>query len=163
MKLASRIGHIVLLGNSANLHREPFQRIRQDQRELNEAMTCVENLDVALSEILPSVPVTIIPGSTDATSILVPQQPLHPSLFPRCLQYSSLECATNPYMGSFNGHVFVMTSGQNIVDIARQITDSLSPIDLLAATLRWGSLFPTNPNTCRKKMRDDFNNSWSSF
>ena len=141
---------MILLGNSSNLLREPFQHIRPDPNILNEALSCVDNLDVVLSEILPSVPVTIVPGGTDATSMLIPQQPLHPSLFPRSLHYSSLECATNPYMASFNGKVFVMTSGQNILDIVRQVPGSPSTSDLLAATLRWGSLFPTNPNTCRR-------------
>ena len=150
VKLASRIAHVVLLGNNANLLREPFQRIRKDEKELAATMTCVENLDLALSSILQTVPVTIIPGATDATSSLIPQQPLHSSLMPRCLQYSSLECATNPYSGEFNGKVYLMTAGQNIQDLQRQVDASISTIDLMEWTLRWGCLFPTNPNTCRR-------------
>ena len=149
VKLASRIGHVILLGNSVNLLREPFQRIRQDTKELSTTMSCVENLDITLSSLLQTTPITIIPGSTDATSSLLPQQPLHPSLLPRSLQYSSLECATNPYLGEFNGKVYLMTAGQNIQDIQRQVDSSISVIDLMEWTLRWGCLSPTNPNTCR--------------
>ena len=54
VKLASHIGRIVFLGNSVNLPREPFQRIRQDTNELNSAMSCVGNLDLLLSQVYHS-------------------------------------------------------------------------------------------------------------
>lgn len=71
------------------------------------------------------------------------------------MRYSSLECSTNPYEASINGRTFLMTSGQNIQDILRQVTPSISVLDAMALTLEWGTLFPTNPNTCRKKIYVD--------
>ena len=52
IKLASRIARVALVGNSANLPREPFQRIRQDAKEQNDAMSCAKNLDDLLKQVL---------------------------------------------------------------------------------------------------------------
>ena len=53
IKLVSHIARVVFLGNTTNLPREPFQRIRQDIQELNSAMTCASNMDLLLSQVLP--------------------------------------------------------------------------------------------------------------
>ena len=100
-------------------------------------------------QVLPFVPVTIVPGASDATSSLIPQQPLHLSLFTLSMRCASLDCVSNPYQAVINGLNVVMTAGQNIQDIARQVPSPLSPIDIMALTLEWGLLFPTDPNTCR--------------
>ena len=150
-KYSSHIARVLLLGNSVAMPRLPFQRIRQDNKEIAHSLQCVENLDVLLTQVLPSVALTLIPGATDPTSILLPQQPLHPSLLLRSMRYSSLECATNPYSATINGKTFLMTSGQNIQDILRQVAPSLSVIEAMVLTLQWGTLFPTDPNTCRRR------------
>lgn len=152
-KFASHIARVLLLGNSVAMPRIPFQRIRQDNKEIARSLQCVENLDVLLTQVLPSVPLTIVPGATDPTSILLPQQPLHPSLLLRSTRYSSLECATNPYSATIDGKTFLMTSGQNVQDILRQVAPSVSVIEAMALTLQWGALFPTDPNTCRRRWR----------
>lgn len=150
VKLVSRIARVVLLGNSVALPREPFQHIRQDAKVIATVSTCVQNLDATLAQMLETAPVTVVPGATDATSCLVPQQPLHPSLFPRCIRYSSLECASNPYLAAIGGKEMLMTAGQNVADIARQVAPEVSTMEILERTLRWGCLFPTDPNTCRR-------------
>lgn len=43
-----------------------------------------------------------------------------------------------------------MTAGQNVADIARQVAPEVSTMEILERTLRWGCLFPTDPNTCRR-------------
>lgn len=73
--------------------------------------------------------------------------------------YTSLECSTNPYEAVINDKRVLMTSGiyscnysftgQNIQDIMRQVTPTPSIIDCMSYSLQWGTLFPTNPNTCR--------------
>ena len=45
-KLSARIVRVVLVGNSVAMPRLPFQRIRQDSKEIARTLQCVENLDV---------------------------------------------------------------------------------------------------------------------
>lgn len=63
-----------------------------------------------------------MPGPSDPLSMLIPQQPFHPSLLQHCtyhsflliqlaLLYSSLECSTNPYEAIMNDKRVLMTSG----------------------------------------------------
>lgn len=52
VKLAAQIARVILLGNSTTLPREPFQRIRQDTKELNDVMNCVTNLDLLLTQVI---------------------------------------------------------------------------------------------------------------
>ena len=63
-----------------------------------------------------------MPGPSDPLSMLIPQQPSHPSLLQHCsfytfilillaLLYSSLECSTNPYEAIINDKRVLMTSG----------------------------------------------------
>lgn len=63
-----------------------------------------------------------MPGPSDPLSMLIPQQPFHPSLLQHCsfytfilillaLLYSSLECSTNPYEAIINDKRVLMTSG----------------------------------------------------
>ena len=57
VKLCSRIARVVLLGNSISLDREPFQRIRQDSKEIADSMVCVQNFDQLLNEVLDELAV----------------------------------------------------------------------------------------------------------
>ena len=148
-KLTAHIARVVLLGNSVAMPRLPFQRIRQDSKEITRTLQCVENFDLLLTQVLPTTPLTVVPGASDPTPILVPQQPLHPSLLQRSLKFSSLERAPNPYAATVGEKRVLMTAGQNIQDMVRQIAPAVSIIDAMALTLQWGILFPTDPNTCR--------------
>ena len=53
-------------------------------------------------------------------------------------------------MASIGGKEMLMTAGQNVADIARQVAPEISTMEILERTLRWGCLFPTDPNTCRR-------------
>ncbi|CBK22712.2 uncharacterized protein [Blastocystis hominis] len=120
----------------------------RNAKEIEASFCGVSLLDELLSEALPFVSISLIPGPTDAVSSLVPQQPLHPSLLPRSARFSSLERATNPFHALIQNRDVLGTAGQNIQDILRQIAPPLSVLDVMALTLQWGVLFPTTPNTC---------------
>ncbi|KAK8830804.1 hypothetical protein WA577_003509 [Blastocystis sp. JDR] len=147
-KLSARIVRVVLVGNSVAMPRLPFQRIRQDSKEIARTLQCVENLDLLLARLLPTTPLTVVPGASDPTPILVPQQPLHASLLQRSVAFSSLERAPNPYAATVAGKRVLMTAGQNVQDVLRQIAPAVSATEAMALTLQWGTLFPTDPNTC---------------
>lgn len=150
-KLSARIARVMLVGNSVAMPRLPFQRIRQDSKEIARTLQCVENLDLLLARLLPTTPLTVVPGASDPTPILVPQQPLHASLLQRSVAFSSLERAPNPYAATVAGKRVLMTAGQNVQDVLRQIAPAVSATEAMALTLQWGTLFPTDPNTCRRR------------
>lgn len=72
-----------------------------------------ERLDAFLSELLPTMPVTLMPGASDPASVAIPQQSLHPALFPTVRQYAkiaaqageplALDSVTNPWEGDVDG------------------------------------------------------------
>lgn len=50
-----------------------------------------------------SVPVDVMPGEFDPTNYTLPQQPLHPCMFPLSAAYSTLQLVTNPYQAAIDG------------------------------------------------------------
>lgn len=133
-----------------------------DSSAYNPAPTA--HLDQFLSTLLPSLPVTLLAGATDPANVSLPQQPLHPALFPSSRAYATvptttisktttpqydshpLHLATNPAYFSLSGHLFLGTGGQTINDIARYVDPSDS-LELMEHTLRWRLLAPTAPDT----------------
>lgn len=103
-------------------------------------------MDKFLQNLGSSVAIDVMPGPNDATSILVPQQPLHPCLLPESVKLSSVTCVTNPYAASFNGVIFVGTSGQNVRSIYEMTTFS-ETVDILDQTLTWRHMIPSAPDS----------------
>lgn len=54
------------------------------------------NLDDFLVDITSSLHVHLLPGEKDPTSLALPQQPMHRSLFPKASRFQSLHRETNP-------------------------------------------------------------------
>ncbi|RMD41893.1 hypothetical protein DV735_g3215, partial [Chaetothyriales sp. CBS 134920] len=179
---AAQICHLVIAGNSissatlaaeaANPHdeaRKPaHKKYGYDASAYNPTPTT--HLDQYLSELLPSLPITLMPGEHDPANISLPQQPIHPAMFPRARNYASdnlddpqsappgwFDCTTNPASFDIDGYRFLGTSGQNIDDIYKYLPtsaddhhtdpDSESRLDVLEATLRWRCVAPTAPDT----------------
>lgn len=135
-----------------------------DSSAYNPAPTA--HLDQFLSTLLPSLPVTLLAGASDPANVSLPQQPLHPALFPRSRAYAAgppsatsttkktapqpdthpLHPATNPAFFTLSGHLFLGTGGQTIDDIAKYI-DPADSLELMEHTLRWQLLAPTAPDT----------------
>lgn len=55
------------------------------------------------SALQASVPVDVMPGEFDPTNYTLPQQPLHPCMFPLATAYSTLQLVTNPYQATIDG------------------------------------------------------------
>ncbi|KIW01428.1 uncharacterized protein PV09_07188 [Verruconis gallopava] len=116
-----------------------------------------EALDAFLAQLLPSIPVTLMPGATDPASVAIPQQPLHPALFPHSRAYCNpptqqsgppnwFDSVTNPWEGDIDGWRFLGNSGQPIDDMYKYLsgTNRLRMMDHL---LRWRNNAPTAPDT----------------
>lgn len=92
----------------------------------------IERLDAFLAELLPSMPVTILPGASDPANVAVPQQPLHPALFRHSRAYMKspaadeaepgwLDAVTNPWEGEIEGWRVLGSGGQNVNDVAKYV------------------------------------------
>lgn len=114
-------------------------------------------LDTLLSQILPSLPITLLPGASDPANVALPQQPLHPALFPTARLYaappssphppSSLDPVTNPWSADLAGYRFLGTGGQPISDLLKYMPDDISSLDAMELSLRWRCIAPTAPDT----------------
>lgn len=132
-------------------------------------------LDNFLSEILPSIPVTLMPGETDPANFSLPQQGIHRAMLPKSRAYCSdgqpgekgvepgwFDNVTNPWEGYIDGWRFWGCSGQNVDDVLRYLdfadedgnvgasSDGETRIRIMEAMLRWRCAVPTAPDTICK-------------
>ena len=116
-----------------------------------------ERFDSLLSDILPSLPITLIPGASDPANVALPQQPIHPALFPQSRQFANppaqssetrhgLDCVTNPWEGDIEGWRVSGTGGQNVSDLLKYV-DGVEVLEVMEMMLRWRSVAPTAPDT----------------
>ena len=112
-------------------------------------------LDDFLSELLPSMPVTLLPGQQDPANASYPQQPIHTAIFPNARSYGPdpsssqpgwFDAVTNPWEGEVEGWRVLGTGGQNLDDVFKYI-DSDDRIGMMEAMCRWRCSAPTAPDT----------------
>lgn len=132
-------------------------------------------LDNFLSEILPTIPVTLMPGETDPANFSLPQQSIHRAMLPTSRTYCSdgqpgdkgvepgwFDNVTNPWEGYVDGWRLWGCSGQNVDDVLRYLdfadedgnvtagNDGETRVRIMEAMLRWRCAVPTAPDTiCR--------------
>jgi DNA polymerase delta subunit 2 len=129
--------------------------------------TPTAHLDQFISELLPSLPVTIMTGETDPANSSMPQQAIHPAMFPHSRAYSTsnfndpeteepawFDSVSNPWEGDIEGWRFMGNSGQPIDDILKYISlggndgkDAEGRLEVIEALLRWRCGAPTAPDT----------------
>lgn len=115
-------------------------------REQTTALESIHEADVRLTELSSCLPVDIMPGAADPANYSLPQQPLHPCLFPGASTFSSFSRCTNPHSFVVDDVHFLGTSGQNVDDIARY-SDMDNRAEILGSLLKWRHLIPTAPDT----------------
>ena len=129
-----------------------------DSAAYNPAPT--DRLDACLATLLPSIPITLLPGASDPTATALPQQPIHPAMFPQSRAYmsppsdpptqtsssSSFTSTTNPAEFDLDGWRFLGTSGQPLDDIHKYVSTP-SRLETMEAMLRWRLSAPTAPDT----------------
>ncbi|KAK8791855.1 hypothetical protein WA158_005232 [Blastocystis sp. Blastoise] len=147
-QLCRNISRVLFVGNSTYINREPFRRIRLDNKEIENSIEPITLFDQLISPLVSSVDVDIIPGRNDASSVLLPQQPLHPFFFTNTSSYSSLHTCTNPCEIDIYGYHILLCSGFIIEDLKRQLEGTPSTLTIMKYILQWGILCPTAPNSC---------------
>ncbi|KAI0818851.1 DNA polymerase alpha/epsilon subunit B-domain-containing protein [Irpex lacteus] len=100
---ASRISRLIIAGNSlatVMTQAEETQTDRKSRRYGQETSTFsphpIRNLSAYLTDIARSMPIHLLPGPTDPTGTLLPQQPLPRAMFGGAAGYKSFTCETNP-------------------------------------------------------------------
>ncbi|KAK5993290.1 DNA polymerase delta small subunit [Cladobotryum mycophilum] len=113
--------------------------------------------DEFLSELLPSIPVTLLPGAQDPANASYPQQPIHTAMFPQARAYASnpadpkslpgwFDTVTNPWEAEVEGWRILGTGGQNVDDVFKYV-DSDDRLGMMEAMCRWRCCAPTAPDT----------------
>lgn len=136
----------------------------------------ITQLDSFLTEILPSIPVILMPGETDPANFSLPQQGIHRAMLPRARAYCSgsrpgdenaepgwFDSVTNPWEGYVEGWRLWGCSGQNVDDVLRYLDfadedgnvgsdrdDGDTRLRIMEAMLRWRCAVPTAPDTLCK-------------
>ncbi|XP_022744139.1 DNA polymerase delta small subunit-like isoform X2 [Durio zibethinus] len=144
--LAAEIVYLVIAGNSVDIsHRllNGQNLTSKDQSRLSEP---IKELDILLTQIAASLPLDIMPGSSDPANFSLPQQPLNRCLFPGSATYNTFRSCTNPHCFELDSIRFLGTSGQNIDDLTKY-SEAEDKLDFLERTLKWRHLAPTAPNT----------------
>ncbi|KZL76675.1 DNA polymerase delta, small subunit [Colletotrichum tofieldiae] len=111
--------------------------------------------DDFLADLLPSIPVTLMPGAEDPANASYPQQPIHSAMFPRSRPYCAapgakepgwFDTTTNPWEGEVDGWRVLGTGGQNVDDVFKYV-DSDDRLGMMEAMCRWRCSAPTAPDT----------------
>ncbi|KAL6156177.1 DNA polymerase delta small subunit Cdc1 [Exserohilum turcicum] len=164
---ASKITRLMIAGGSLArgspiLSREDFAAKKSaarhygyDASSYNAAPTT--RLDEFLTEILPTLPITLLPGASDPANVALPQQPLHPALFPKTRLYAEppiesnqtlhgFDAVTNPWTGDIDGYRVLGTGGQTVKDLLKYL-ERVKSVDAMEMMLRWRCVAPTAPDT----------------
>lgn len=153
---ASKVVRVIIAGNclsEESRDQEKELEVLEDdvedewnRKERAYTVETMEIMDDFLMSLGATVNVDVMPGPLDATSILMPQQPHHPCLLPKSCRLSSVTCVSNPYEATFDGILFVGTSGQVVKSIYELSTHD-EPVDILDQTITWRHLAPTAPDS----------------
>ena len=156
----SRITRLIIAGNTVapeQLEEKPDRRAGNKKYGYDASSynaTPFELLDDFLAEILPSIPITLLPGQHDPSNAAYPQQPVHSAMFPKARAFAAdkpteagwFDCVTNPWEGEVDGWRFLGTGGQNVDDVFKYI-DSDDRLGMMEGMLRWRCVAPTAPDT----------------
>jgi DNA polymerase delta subunit 2 len=178
-----QISRLIIAGNSIALDEEAIshdnigntrkahKKYGYDSSAYNPAPITL--LDNFLANLLPSMPVTLIPGYSDPANVSLPQQPIHSAMFPQARAYGSIpptdgeerqpgwfDAVTNPWDGEIEGWKVLGTGGQNVDDVFKYVEGD-DRLGMMEAMCRWRCCAPTAPDTlCKFAPARPFYNSF---
>ena len=168
----SQISRLIIAGNSIALEeRQPIDEETSSEKRIDHKKYGYDSssynalpsqlLDDFLSALLPTIPITLLPGAQDPANASYPQQPIHPAMFPLSRAYTAtpgstesgwLDTVTNPWEGEVHGWRVLGTGGQNVDDIFKYV-GSDDRLGMMEAMCRWRCCAPTAPDTLCKPTR----------
>lgn len=154
---ASPIPSLEDIANKKGVAATSSRKYGYDASSYNPAPT--DRLDLFLSTLSPSMPITLIPGESDPTQTSLPQQPMHAALFPHSRTYMAapdragedveagwLDSVTNPWEGDVDGWRLLCCGGQNLDDVFKYV-EGEERLEIMEAMCRWRLVAPTAPDT----------------
>lgn len=112
----------------------------------SESICAVNHMDDFFAQLSKTIDIDVMPGPSDPSSHLMPQQPFHPCMFPKSCMFSTFNCTTNPHHAIYNDNVEILaTSGQNI-DIISKFSSLQDPLEVMKCHLRWANCAPSAPD-----------------
>lgn len=178
---ARQITRLIIAGNSlsesaplptredllSTNNKKTSKKYGYDSSAYNPAPTV--HLDSFLAQLLPTIPITLIPGASDPANVSIPQQPIHTAMFPHSRAYTSIppststssesqsqkepgwfDPVTNPFEGDLQGWRILGTGGQPIDDIFKYVEEEEhedTRLEIMHQMLRWRCSAPTAPDT----------------
>jgi DNA polymerase delta subunit 2 len=106
-----------------------------------------------------TMPIHLLPGETDPSGVILPQQPFPRAMFGAVSSYGSFSCETNPtYLRIASGsesettsevtRTLLVNSGQPLNDMFKYVASPPNtPLSLVESTIRWRHMAPTAPDT----------------
>ncbi|CAM4810286.1 unnamed protein product [Rotaria magnacalcarata] len=110
------------------------------------SVEAMHSIDELFDKIAAITDIDIMPGVNDPRCHMLPQQPLHPCMFPSSSKRKTTHCLTNPYDFQIGDVRLLGTLGQNLDDIDLQSTID-SRVQILENCLKWSAIAPTCPDT----------------
>lgn len=163
----AQISRLIIAGNSISLEdRRPVEE-QQPEKKTNKKYGYDASsynalpsqlLDEFLASLLPTMPITMLPGAQDPANASYPQQPVHTAMFPNARAYAAapdakeagwLDNVTNPWETELDGWRVLGTGGQNVDDVFKYV-DSEDRLGMMEAMCRWRCCAPTAPDTLCK-------------
>jgi len=159
-KRSSRVSRILVVGDSllddrydeteeiGSQGEDLAARMRQSRqvKPYSSSIQAVKYMDDFFAQLSKTINVDVMPGPSDPSSHLMPQQPFHPCMFPKSCMFSTFNCTSNPHHAIYNDNVEILaTSGQNI-DIIRKFSALDDPIEIMKCHLMWGNSAPSAPD-----------------
>lgn len=162
---STKISELIIVGNSVASIKEIDNSLQDDEfvttnnygsKNISKFNSeSVQELNKLITDLLPTIPISLMPGNTDPAEICLPQQTLHPSLFQNNKQYfggPSFKKLTNPSWIEVNNIRMLGTSGQNIEDFLRYLPSDLVEeegiiLKLMESNIKWQNIIPTAPDT----------------
>lgn len=115
-------------------------------KQYDKSINAVNHMDDFFAQLSKTINVDVMPGPSDPSSHLMPQQPFHPCMFPKSCMFPTFNCVTNPHRAIYNHNVEILaTSGQN-VDIVSKFSGLTEPIGIMKCHLMWGNSAPSAPD-----------------
>jgi len=165
--LASQISRLIIAGNSfasMGADDEPDAEGKRPRRYGYDSTTFsphpTVNLSAHLLDLARVMPIHLLPGASDPSGTILPQQPLPRAMFGAASALSSFTCETNPtYIHIASGsepassrppifRTLLVNSGQPLNDMFKYLpTPPSTRLSLAESTLRWRHMAPTAPDT----------------
>lgn len=145
-----------ILGPEESSEKKASKKYGYDASAYNPAPST--HFDQFLATLLPSIPITLLPGESDPANASMPQQPIHPAIFPRSRAYSAVlgssepgwfDSVTNPWEGEVEGWRVMGNGGQPVDDVFKYV-ESDDRLKMMENLLIWRCGAPTAPDTLCK-------------